>query len=44
MASKMSFSKEISNLLYAMEGSPIDRCIQCGTCAGTCPAEPFMEH
>lgn len=44
MASKMSFSREISNLLYAMEGSPIDRCIQCGTCAGTCPAEPFMEH
>ncbi len=44
MASKMSFSREISNLLYAAEGSPIDRCIQCGTCSGTCPAAPFMEH
>ncbi len=44
MASRMSFSREIGNLLYAMEGSPIDRCVQCGTCSGTCPAAPFMDH
>ena len=41
---KMSFSKEISNLLYAMESNPIDRCIQCGTCSATCPVAEFMDY
>lgn len=44
MAAKPSFSKEISNLLYAAEGNPINSCIQCGTCSGTCPAAEFMDH
>lgn len=44
MAVKPSFSKEISNLLYAMDGHPISTCIQCGTCSGTCPAVEFMEY
>ncbi len=44
MAAKPSFSKEIANLLYATEGNPINTCIQCGTCAGTCPAVEFMDY
>ena len=41
---KISFSKEISNLLYALDSNPIDRCIQCGTCSGTCPVAEFMDY
>jgi heterodisulfide reductase subunit C len=41
---KLSFAGEIANLLYATEGSPIHACIQCGTCAATCPAVEFMDH
>ncbi len=44
MAKELSFSDEISNLLYASEGNPLKTCIQCGTCAGTCPAVEFMDH
>ncbi len=44
MTVELSFSEEISNLLYASEGNPINTCIQCGTCAGTCPAVEFMDH
>jgi len=44
MARKPSFSTEIANLLYAMEGSPINSCIQCGLCSGTCPVEKFMDY
>jgi heterodisulfide reductase subunit C len=44
MTVELSFSEEISNLLYASEGNPIYTCIQCGTCAGTCPAVEFMDH
>ncbi len=44
MESKITFSEEISNLLYAAHGNPIRDCIQCGTCAGTCPVAPFMDH
>lgn len=44
MATELSFSEEIANLLYATEGNPIDTCIQCGTCAGTCPAADFMDY
>ena len=44
MAKELSFSNEISNLLYASEGNPLNTCIQCGTCSGTCPAVEFMDH
>ncbi len=44
MATKPTFSQEISNLLYASHGEPHKTCIQCGTCAGTCPAVEFMDH
>ncbi len=44
MAKELSFSEEISNLLYAEGGNPVNTCIQCGTCAGTCPAVEFMDH
>lgn len=44
MAAKLTFSKEIANLLYAAHGNPINTCIQCGTCAGTCPSVQFMDH
>jgi heterodisulfide reductase subunit C len=44
MASRLSFADEVANLLYATEGSPISACIQCGTCAATCPAVDFMDH
>ena len=40
----VSFSQEIRNLLYAAEGTPVDACMQCGTCSGTCPAVEFMSH
>jgi heterodisulfide reductase subunit C len=44
MAAKLSFSQEIVNLLHASHGNPINMCIQCGTCSGTCPAVDFMDH
>lgn len=44
MAASLSFRKEIANLLYTTHGNPIDTCIQCGTCAGTCPSVEFMDH
>ncbi|MGA2820566.1 MAG: 4Fe-4S dicluster domain-containing protein [Anaerolineales bacterium] len=44
MATKPGFSQEISNLLYAAHGNPIRTCIQCGTCSGSCPVAPFMDH
>ncbi len=44
MATKPTFSQEISNLLYAAHGEPLRTCIQCGTCAGTCPAVEYMDH
>lgn len=44
MADKPTFSKEISNLLHAAHGNPINTCIQCGTCSGTCPVAEFMDH
>jgi quinone-modifying oxidoreductase subunit QmoC len=44
MASKPAFSDEISNLLYAAHGNPINTCIQCGTCSGTCPVANFMDQ
>src|SRR3990172_3347189 len=44
MARRPSFADEIGHLLYAQEVNPIHACIQCGTCSGTCPADPFMDH
>jgi heterodisulfide reductase subunit C len=44
MAVELTFGEEIANLLYASAGNPIKSCIQCGTCAGTCPAVEYMDH
>jgi len=44
MATKPTFSQEISNILYASHGEPLKTCIQCGTCSGTCPAVEYMDH
>ena len=44
MTDTLSFSQEISNLLYATEGQPIRTCIQCGTCSGTCPVAGYMDY
>lgn len=44
MAVELSFSQEVENLMYASRGKPIRNCIQCGTCAGSCPAMEFMDH
>jgi heterodisulfide reductase subunit C len=41
---KLSFVGEIGNLLYAAEGNPINTCIQCGVCSGSCPVAGFMDH
>lgn len=39
-----SFSQEVKNLLYAAKGNPLNACIQCGTCSGTCPSVKFMDY
>ena len=44
MADKPTFSQEVDNLLYAGHGEPLRTCIQCGTCAGSCPAVDYMDH
>jgi heterodisulfide reductase subunit C len=44
MAYVPGFSQEVSNLLYAAEGNPLRQCIQCGSCSGSCPAAPYMDH
>jgi ferredoxin len=44
MASTLAFSDEIANLLHAAHGNPVQTCIQCGTCAGTCPVAGYMDH
>lgn len=44
MARRPTFDQEIANLLYAATGSPVQACIQCGTCSATCPAVAFMDH
>ncbi len=41
---KPSFSQEVDNLLYAAPGNPLRKCIQCGTCSGTCPVVGYMDH
>ena len=44
MASTLAFSDEVANLLHAAHGNPVQTCIQCGTCSGTCPVVPYMDH
>ena len=44
MATKPTFSKEVSNLLHAAHGNPINTCIQCGTCSATCPVVEYMDQ
>jgi len=44
MANKLSFHREVSNLLHAASSNPLNTCIQCGTCSGTCPAATFMDR
>jgi heterodisulfide reductase subunit C len=44
MAAELSFSNEITNLMYASHGNPINDCLQCGICSGTCPAVEFMDN
>lgn len=44
MAERLSFSQEISNLMYASHGHPLNTCLQCGTCSGSCPAVEFMDQ
>ena len=44
MASELTFSEEISNMLHSAHGNPIQTCIQCGSCSGSCPVAKFMDH
>lgn len=44
MARALTFEQEIANLFYAMDSNPVQACIQCGICSGTCPAVAFMQH
>ena len=44
MAVNPQFKEEVSNMLYAAEGSGLGTCIQCGTCSGTCPAASYMDY
>ena len=44
MATRPTFSEEVSNLMHASHGNPLKTCIQCGTCSGTCPVAEFMDH
>jgi heterodisulfide reductase subunit C len=43
MSTTVSFRQEIANLLHAVEGNPVNACMQCGTCSGTCPVGDFMD-
>jgi heterodisulfide reductase subunit C len=44
VARTLTFDQEIANLFYAMDSNPVQACIQCGICSGTCPAVAFMQH
>ena len=44
MAEKLSFAQEISNLMYSPHSNPLNACLQCGTCSGSCPAIDFMDE
>lgn len=41
---RLTFVGEIGNLLHAAGGNPLNTCIQCGVCSGTCPVASFMDH
>ena len=34
----------LAEILSSPEGEAIPSCIQCGTCSGTCPVAPAMQH
>lgn len=40
----LTFGTEVANLLYAVDGKPINTCIQCGTCSATCPVAGYMDY
>ncbi len=44
MTEAITFRQEVANLLHASEGNPVNICIQCGTCSGTCPVAGYMDH
>ena len=44
MDSQPTFCQDIANMMSATHGSPINACIQCGVCSGTCPVAEFMDH
>jgi heterodisulfide reductase subunit C len=44
MVTKPSFNQEISNLLYATTGSPLNVCMQCGLCSASCPVVDYMDN
>jgi len=44
VAEKPDFQKEVATLMSVMDGNPIDVCIQCGTCSGSCPAVEYMDY
>ncbi len=44
MATKISFTNEVANLLHAAGGNPLSTCIQCGTCSGSCPVAKYMDQ
>ncbi len=44
MATRPTFSEEVANLMHSSHGNPLNTCIQCGTCSGTCPVAEFMDH
>ena len=40
-----SLSEELLNHIHALpQGDSIDKCIQCGTCSGSCPTSSVMEY
>jgi ferredoxin len=43
---KLDFIGEINNLLHASTGNPVNTCIQCGICSGSCPVASggYMSH
>ncbi len=44
MAERPTFQKEVTDLMSVLDGNPIDVCIQCGTCSGSCPAVEYMDY
>lgn len=44
MAETIRFQDEVVNMLHATVGNPLNTCMQCGTCSGTCPVAGFMDH